>query len=130
MINIQKSYSIHFSPIQSILPSSVHFSYIWSTLVLLGPIGPILSTLVQISHIQSIQCTLVLFSPHWSHFGLFCPFQSYSVDISAIFGPLWSYSVQLCPICSYSIHMSTSVLLCPLILIRSTLFPFCHIMSI
>ena len=131
MINIQKSYLVHFSPIRSIFSSSVHFGSIWSTFVLLGPIGPN----------WSYSFLLVLFGSHWSysiHFGsirsilvlylsfcllqltlvLFSPPWSYLVHMSTLvlIYPLvlfWSYLVHLIPILSYSVHfipfVSTSV---------------------
>ena len=76
------SYSVHFGPIRSMLP----------TLVLFGPIQSILSILIHFSHIPSILSTLVLFS-------LFSPRRSYSVYIGPI-RPLWSN----CPLQSYLVH--------------------------
>ena len=79
MINIQKSYLVHFGPIRSIFSSSVHFGSTWSTFVLLGLIGP-----------------------NWSYSFLFSPIRFTLV----IFSPLWFYSVHIGPI---SFILSTSV---------------------
>ena len=128
MINIQKSYSIHFDSNQSILSSSVHFGFIcqWlylSMVVLLGPLGPhcsysiLQSYSVHIGHFQFIQSTSV----HSIHFG---PIQSTLVQ----FSPLWSCLVHFVlfgSICSYSVHMFTLVLICPFILIWSMLILVC-----
>ena len=143
MINIQKSYLVYFSPNQFILSSLVHFGSIWSTLVLLGPfihIGPILSTSV-LFHPHwsySVHSTLVLFGSHLSYsvhsvnlgpikstLVLFHPIWSYSIHFGHIqsylflFGPYVHFGPNL-SIRSYSVHMSTLVLICPFVLIRST----------
>ena len=129
MINIQKSYSVHF----------VLFNPHWFCLVYVGPIGSIRSTLilfyllmsylVQIGYIQSIQSTLDLFGPYWSysvHSIQFGPIQ-YTLFTSVLFSRYWSYSVHYGPICSYLVHMSTWVLIFPFILIQSYLV---HLVSI
>ena len=96
IINIQKSYSVLFSPlwfysvqigpIWSILSSSVLFSRHWSSLVHYGPIRSNMSTLFLI-------CPLALFQSTLVHLVLFSPVRSYSV-IFCPFGPLCSNCVH------------------------------------
>ena len=121
IINIEKYYSVHF----------VLFDPHWFCLVYIGPIGSIRSTLIlfypfksysiHIGYIQSIQSTLALFGPYWSYsvhsinFGLI---QS-TLFTSVLFSWYWSYSVHYGPICSYLVHISTLVLICPIVLIQS-----------
>ena len=116
MINFQKSYSVHFGPIRSILSSSVHLGSIWSKLVLIGPnwYYSILFSLLQF--------TLVIFNPLWF----------YSVHIGPIRSIL-SALVDICPIRSTMILFDPYVHLDPNLSIGSYLvhlFPFCHILSI
>ena len=113
MINIQKSYSIHFGFIWSF---PFHIGPILSTSVLFGPFNPLQSYLVYSVHIGLIRSILpnsVLFSQHWSYLIHFSPINSYLVHY-VHFGPNLS-------IHSYSVHFNP---------IRSTLFPFCPIPSI
>ena len=104
MINIQKFYSIYFSPIPSILSFFVHFGSIWSMLVLLGSFCPHWYYYI---HFSPIWSTLVIFSPLWFYsvyIGPFCPLLSYSIDIGPIrstmvlFGKIYSNSVLFIPI--------------------------------
>ena len=93
IINIQKSYLVHFGPIRSIFSSSVHF-------------GSIRSILVLYRSFCLLQLTLVLFSPPWS----------YSVHMSTLvliyaLVLFWSTSFPFCHILSIQ---STSFHLCPL----------------
>ena len=90
MINIQKSYSVHF----------VLFNPHWFCLVYVGPIGSIRSTLilfyplmsysVHIGYIQSIH--LFLFSPY-VHLGPNLSIHSYSI----LLGPSCFHLVLFCP---------------------------------
>ena len=130
IIFIQKSYSVHFGPIRSILSSQVHFDSICSMLVLLGPICPNWSYSILFS---PIWFTLVIFSPLWFysvHISSIWSIMSTSVDIGPIrstlilfgpyvhFGPnlsIGSYSVMFNSPCShYVILCPTSFHLCPL----------------
>ena len=126
IINIQKSYLVHF----------FLFGPLWFYLVNLAPIWSIPSTLVLFfplqfysDHIGPIQSTLVLFSPTWSYSFLFVPIQSIMSTLvlicqfvlirstsvllnpfrstlvhSILFGLLWSYPVHFGLPCSHSIQ--------------------------
>ena len=100
MINIQKSYSVHF----------VLFNPHWFCLVYVGPIGSIRSTLilfyplmsysVHIGYIQSIQSILDLFGPYWSYSVNsihFSPIQ-YTQFTSVLFSRFWSTMALFVPI--------------------------------
>ena len=105
IINIQKSYLVHF----------FLFGPLWFYLVNLGPIWSIPSTLVLFFALQ-------FYSDHIGPIQSICPLRYYSVDIGPIqstlvlFGPTWSYSFLFVPIQSI---MSTLVLICQFVLIRS-----------
>ena len=129
MINIQKSnwtilsslahsvlfgplwfYIVPFGPIQSIRSTLILFSPLQSYSVHIDPIQSIMSTLVHFSPILAIQSmlfTLMLFDLHWS----------YSVH-SIHFSPIQLILVLFSPLRSI---MSTFVLICPFVLIQSTL---------
>ena len=122
MIFIQKSYSVHFGFIRSILSSWVHFGSICSTLVLLGLIGPNWSYSILFSRIWF---TLVIFNPLWFYSVHICSIwsiMSTSVEIGHIwstlilFGPYVHFGPNL-SIGSYSVifnsHCSHYVILCP-----------------
>ena len=106
MINIQKYYLVHISPIWSMLVHSTHFG--------------------------SIRFTLVLFSPYcrvWSNFSTW----SYLVDIGPI--PSYLFLLRShCSTLSYSVHLglirSSLFPFDPILSIRSTLFHLVHLCSL
>ena len=105
IIFIQKSYSVLLGPFCLLRSTLVLYVLCWSYWVQSVQIGHILSSSVLFG---SIRFTLVLFGP-------LCPLQSTLV----LFGPHWSYLV----------HMSTLVLIYPLVLIRSCSIHLVLIMS-
>ena len=112
MINIQKSYSVHFGPFGPFCPLrsmlvllgpfgshwsySIHFSHIRSILVIFNPLNPLWFYLVDIASIWSI----LSYSAIWSYLFLFGPYFHFGPNIS-----IHSYSVQLIPIWSYYVHL-------------------------
>ena len=105
MINIQKSYSVHFGHIRSILSSLVLFGLLWSYWVHLDHISPMLSTSVLFGSFGSL----------WSYSVGIGPICSYSVhyihfvpNLSIrLFGQLQSYSIPFVPIPSICVHFSS-----------------------
>ena len=96
LFSLRWFYLVHFSPIQSILPTLsylVHSNPIWSILSTLVLFGPHWFNLIHFVHLSLIQSTLVLLRP-----------LQFSLSTSVLFSPIWSCSV----------HLSTLVLICPL----------------